>query len=180
MGVNSNWPHHHTKGGEAAATHRCARSRTPANAMARFLQSSAAGVYFQVDEQIQVLGPHVHQDILAKLNIGCELFGEELGAQVNWIKDAQCEILQGAHQLANDVDTRLIRNDQRNAAKEGATYGLFTTMRNLAEEMEKNCQGDRRPIKLHIPIYRPLTPAIDVRKLACVVPIVRFRPVALE
>ena len=53
------------------------------------------GIYYQVDEQIRVLGSYVHQDIAAKLNNGCGLIREELGVQLCWIKDVQRDISQG-------------------------------------------------------------------------------------
>ena len=42
-----------------------------------------AGIYYQVAEKIQVLGPYVHQDSADKLNNGCELFREELGVHLS-------------------------------------------------------------------------------------------------
>ena len=52
------------------------------------------GIYYQVDEQIQVLGPHVHQDIVDKLDNGCGIFREELGLQLSRIKDVQGDMYQ--------------------------------------------------------------------------------------
>ena len=77
------------------------------------------GMYYQIADQVQSLGPDVHQDVVARLNSSCGIFREELGSQLNWIKDVQENMLHGMENLANAVDTRLIQNDQRSRAKEG-------------------------------------------------------------
>ena len=102
------------------------------------------GIYYKVSGQIQVLGPYFHHDIVDILNNGCELFREAPGVQLGRIKDAQENMYQGMRNLANDVYTRLIRNDQRNATKEGVANGLFSPMGNLAVKMKKNYQGNQQ------------------------------------
>ena len=40
--------------------------------------SKCGGVRNQLDGKIQFLRPHVHQDVLARLNTGCDSFRGEL------------------------------------------------------------------------------------------------------
>ena len=51
---------------------------------------------------------------------------------------------QGMQNLANDVDTRLIQNDQRKTTQEGETNGLFAALQNSTVKMEKNYQGNQQ------------------------------------
>ena len=85
-------------------------------------------IYYQVYEQIKVLGPYAHQDIAAKLNNGRWIFRGELGVQLSWIKDVQGGMFHGVRNLAHNVDNRLIQNDQRNTTQEGVMSGLFAEM----------------------------------------------------
>ena len=74
---------------------------------------------------------------MGKLNRSCEVFREELGVQIDWIKGVRGNMSQGLRNLANTVDTRLIQNDQRNETQEGATEGLFAALRNLTVKIER-------------------------------------------
>ena len=88
------------------------------------------GIHNRMDEQIQVLGPHVPHDVLTGLNNGCESFRGALETQLCWVSDVQCQIVQGVQQFAHAVDNKLAQNDQSNDTQEGIIKELFTPMRN--------------------------------------------------
>ena len=46
-------------------------------------------------EQIQFIGPSVHQDVVARLNSGCELFRVEFGTQLSRLKDVPGKLADG-------------------------------------------------------------------------------------
>ena len=105
-----------------------------------FCTKMRESVYNQVAEQIQVLWPYVPQDIVDSLENGLVGFCGSLEMKLFGVRDFQGEVAQGMHQLENDVDNRLIQNDQRDATKEGTIDGLFTVLQNLGGEMGKNHQ----------------------------------------
>ena len=47
-------------------------------------------------EQIQALWSHVHQDVLTRLNNGCESFRVELDTQICLVIDIQGQVVHGA------------------------------------------------------------------------------------
>ena len=82
-------------------------------------------VYYQITEQIQSLGPYVHQDVSARLNRSFEIFREELGTQLDWLKDVHGNIVQRMKNFANAVDAQLIQNDQRNDTHKQERWGVI-------------------------------------------------------
>ena len=52
------------------------------------------GIQNQVAEQIQVLWPHVHQDVLTRLNAGCESFRGELETHLCGLRDVHGRLAQ--------------------------------------------------------------------------------------
>ena len=64
--------------------------------------------------EIRIVGPTVHRGVLTRLNLGCETFREELEPQLCWLLGTQGELADGAHQLANVSDSKLVQNPQRN------------------------------------------------------------------
>ena len=89
-------------------------------------------MYYKIDEEIQSLGPYVRQDVVDRLNSSCEISREELGCQLNWIKDVRGNMIQGVQNLAHAVDTRLIQNDQRGQKQVGITGDFFVALGNSA------------------------------------------------
>ena len=55
----------------------------------------------------------MHQDVLAKLNLSGELCRDEVGAQLNCLRDVQWEIDGGVDYLAKAVDIRLTESSER-------------------------------------------------------------------
>ena len=66
------------------------------------------GIRRQLNDQIQVLWPHVHQDVLAILNNGGECFRCELETHLGGMRDVRRQLAQGPKQLPNAVDTKLV------------------------------------------------------------------------
>ena len=100
-----------------------------------FRKKVGGGTHNQVDGKIQVLGPHVHQDVLAILDTGCERFLVELETQLGGARDVQGQLAQGTQQLPNAVDTKLVQNDQRNNAQEGTIRDICTEFQNLGVQI---------------------------------------------
>ena len=88
------------------------------------------GIRKQMAEAIQILGPHVHQDVLTRLNKDCGSFRGELETQLCWARDVQGDIVQGAQQFAQAVYSKLVQNDQSNDAQGGTIRELITSVRN--------------------------------------------------
>ena len=84
-------------------------------------------------EQIQVLWSHVRQDFLAILNTGCGSLWGELDTELGASMDVRCQLAQGMQQLANDVATRLVQNDQRNNTQEGMIMDICTALQNVGK-----------------------------------------------
>ena len=62
--------------------------------------------------QIKVEWPIVHNDVLARVNIGAKVLGGVRNA-TKLVKRYSRKTSQGADQLAIDVDSKLIQNSQR-------------------------------------------------------------------
>ena len=88
--------------------------------------------------QIQVLGLYVHQDVLTRMNTGCESFRGELERLLNWVSNIQGQIVQGAQQFAHDVDNKLIQNDQSNETQEGMIKELYNGAKFGGENRKDN------------------------------------------
>ena len=104
-------------------------------------ESRRGWIYYKIVEQIQSLWSYAHQDVAARLNSSCEISREELGRQLNWIKDFQGNMIQRMQNLANAVATRLIQNEQRNQTQEGIMDGLYIELQNSTVTIDKNSQG---------------------------------------
>ena len=61
------------------------------NPAVRFLQTSVGGLHAYMDEQIQFLWSRVRRDVLARLDLSCELFRDEVGTKLNRLRDPQME-----------------------------------------------------------------------------------------
>ena len=85
----------------------------------------------QMDAQIQLLGPNVHQDVLIWMNNGRGSFRGELETQLRRVRNVQGRLFQGAQQFSHAVDNKLVQNDQRNDTQGGTIKELFTEMQNL-------------------------------------------------
>ena len=96
------------------------------------------GVHNHMAEQIQVPWPNVHQEVLAKLNMGCELFRNELGSQLNWLRDMQGQLADGVNHLANALGSKLVESSERRDRKEHVISVLYTSMRKGMVELEIN------------------------------------------
>ena len=45
------------------------------------------GIHDFMADPIQFIGPRVHRDVLDKLNLSCELCRDEVGTQLNRVRD---------------------------------------------------------------------------------------------
>ena len=88
-------------------------------------------IHNQADEQIQFLGSHIHQDVLANLVTGCESSRGELAIQLGGMRDAHGQLAQEMQHLPNDVSNKLVQNDQRNNTQEETIREFCTSMRNI-------------------------------------------------
>ena len=105
-----------------------------------FCKRSREGVRNLMAERIQVPGSYVHQDVLTRLNTGCESSRRGLESNLNWANNIQCRIVQGAQQFSHDVDNKLTQNDQRNDTQEGMIKELYTAMQNYGVQIGRNRQ----------------------------------------
>ena len=69
--------------------------KSKANGMSSADKCGRGGGHAYMYEQIQCLGSRAHHDVLAKLNLRCELFRDEAGAQLNCLKGAQWQLAWG-------------------------------------------------------------------------------------
>ena len=93
----------------------------------------------QTAEKIQVVEPIVHNDVLARLDIGCESFrGGKLETQLSRVRDIAGKLVQGANQLVIDVDRKLIQNSQRSKKRGEMIKGLYTAMREFIGGREES------------------------------------------
>ena len=83
-----------------------------------FRKQTWEGVRNLMAEKIQLLRPYVQQDVLTRLNTGCESFRGKLETHLNRVGNIQGQIVQGGQQFAHDVVNKLIQNDQRNDTPE--------------------------------------------------------------
>ena len=88
--------------------------------------------------EIQVMGPSVHQDVVARLNSSCELVRDELGKQLNWLRGIQGKLDEEVHHLANDVDSKLVKSSARSDRQEKVIIELHAEMGKSTEEIESN------------------------------------------
>ena len=86
------------------------------------------GIHNHMAEQIQVIWPNVHHDVLAKLNFSCELVRSELGTQLNWLRGVQVQIDGGVNHWGNAVDTKLVESSERCDREENVVSELYTAM----------------------------------------------------
>ena len=103
-----------------------------------FCRKAWGGIHNHMAEHIQVLGSNVHQDVLAKLNLGFELFRNELGAQLNWLAGIHGQLAYGVNHLANAVDSKLLESSERSDREERVISELYTAMRKVMVELENN------------------------------------------
>ena len=89
-------------------------------------------------EKIQVLGPNVHQDVLIRLNGGCESSRCELETQLCGMGDLHGQLARCMQQFTLSVDTKLAQNDPRNDTQDGTIKGLCAEMQNLGVPIGKN------------------------------------------
>ena len=57
-----------------------------------FCRQFWGGIHAYMNEQIQCLGSGVRQDVLDKLNLGCELFRDEVGTHLNSLRGVQGQL----------------------------------------------------------------------------------------
>ena len=62
------------------------------------------------------------------------------GGRLGWLKDVQQVTVQGIGNHASAVDTRLVKNAQRNNAREAFLGQLCATMANLNTKLDNNIQ----------------------------------------
>ena len=87
-------------------------------------------------EQIQDIGQNVHLDVLAKLNLSCELFRNELGAQLNWLRDIHWQLADGVNRLENAVGSEIVESSERSDRRERVISELYAAMQKVMVELE--------------------------------------------
>ena len=104
-------------------------------------------------ERIQVIGPSVHQVVVARLNSSCDLFRDELGAQLNRLRGIQGQLVEGFDHLANDVDSILVKSPERCDRRENVISELYAEMGKLMAELgynsETNIQTNEQCASIH-------------------------------
>ena len=86
-------------------------------------------------EEIQVIWPIFHNDVLARLDIDFESFRVELETQLSRVRDIQGKLAHGANQLSIDVDIKSIQNSQRSEQQGETINGIYTAMQELIWDM---------------------------------------------
>ena len=77
-----------------------------------FRKKAYGGVNNYANEQIQHIGPNARRGILAKLRSSCEKFNNEVGAQLDSLRDVQGGIDGGVGNLAQTVANELTENGE--------------------------------------------------------------------
>ena len=103
-----------------------------------------------MDEEIQIVWPIVHNDVLSRLDTDFESFRGELETQLSLVRDIQGGIVHGPIRLASAVDRKLTQNSQRSEKQGEMINGLYTAMRELIGRRKESEGKHHNPSKIHI------------------------------
>ena len=111
-------------------------------------------MHFKITEWLQDLGPYIHHDFELRLRESCDASRLDMGDQLGWLKDVQKVTVEVIGHLPSAVDTRLVRNDQRNHAQEGLLGKLCATLGNLNTKLDNNIQETQQMNHKYIATHR--------------------------
>ena len=114
-----------------------------------FRKQVLGGIRNQMHETIQVIGPIVRNDVLDRVDIDCESFrGVGVRNATKFCKRYSRETSAWAHQLASDVDRKLIQTSQRGGKQGVMINGLYTSMRESIGGREESTRKHPNPENL--------------------------------
>ena len=75
-------------------------------------RGGGGGIHNYANEQIQHIDSNVSQEILAKLRSSCEQFRNEVGAQLDSLRDVQGVNIGGVENMTREVGAKLTENEE--------------------------------------------------------------------
>ena len=96
------------------------------------------GIHNYLNGQIQFIGSKVSLEILEKLRNSCEQFRNEIGAQLNSLKEAKGEIVSGVETTAQAVEYKLTENEESNNKPEKVSTSMYTDLQKITQVLGKN------------------------------------------
>ena len=97
-----------------------------------------------IDGEIQCLGSVVSREVLESLRLSFVHFRDEIGTQLNHIRNAQGKIVGGGRNLAKAVCSKLTENSKRNEKREQVLVDLYQAMRKVMTEIGEIREATRQ------------------------------------
>ena len=89
-------------------------------------------------DQIQRLGSRANQKAIGKLNFSFEMFRNEAGTQLNYLKVLQAQLDGEVGRLEKAVCIKLTESTERSDKQENVVCGLFSAITEVALELVGN------------------------------------------